>query len=169
MGFRCPATNCSSTAHCNSGGYVMEIGAILCGKISGIIDYGAFVDCENGQRGMVHISEVANSYVENIREHLTMGQDVRVKVLNITPEGKISLSIKKAVEPTQAAAPARSPRPPRKPAGSPNTWQGTRSKREAPQNFEDMMSRFKQTSEENISTLRKSGDTRYSGGAKRRK
>ncbi|MCL2531672.1 MAG: S1 RNA-binding domain-containing protein [Oscillospiraceae bacterium] len=147
----------------------MEIGAILCGKISGIIDYGAFVDCENGQRGMVHISEVANSYVENIREHLTMGQEVRVKVLNITPEGKISLSIKKALEPAQPAAASARPRPPRKPAGSPNVWQGGKPKREAPQNFEDMMSRFKQTSEENISTLRKSGDSRYNGGAKRRK
>ncbi|MCL2446027.1 MAG: S1 RNA-binding domain-containing protein [Oscillospiraceae bacterium] len=146
----------------------MEIGAILCGKISGIIDYGAFVDCENGQRGMVHISEIANSYVENIREHLTVGQEVRVKVLNITPEGKISLSIKKAVESATPEKP-RAPRPPRKPAGQANVWQGGKPKREAPQNFEDMMSRFKQTSEENISTLRKSGDTRYSGGAKRRK
>lgn len=147
----------------------MEIGAILCGKISGIIDYGAFVDCENGRRGMVHISEVANCYVENIRDHLTMGQDVRVKVLNITPEGKISLSIKKALEPAQPTAVPAKPRAPRKPAGQANVWQGSRNKREAPQNFEDMMSRFKQTSEENISTLRKSGDTRYSGGAKRRK
>jgi len=147
----------------------MEIGAILCGKVSGIIDYGAFVECEGGQSGMVHISEVANSYVEQIRDHLTVGQEVRVKVLNITPEGKISLSIKKAVEPTQSTAPIKPRAPRRPPGGQPNVWQGNRTKHEAPTSFEDMMSRFKQTSEENISTLRKSGDTRYSGGQKRRK
>jgi len=147
----------------------MEIGAILGGKVSGIIDYGAFVETDGGQSGMVHISEVANHYVENIREHLTVGQEVRVKVLNITPEGKISLSIKKAVEPSPSAAPAKPRAPRRPPSGQPNVWQGGRPKREPPQDFEDMMSRFKQTSEENISTLRKSGDSRYSGGAKRRK
>jgi S1 RNA binding domain protein len=147
----------------------VEIGALCCGKVTGMIDYGAFVDLGEGKTGMVHISEVANTYVEKIYDHLSVGQEVRVKVLNISPEGKISLSIKKAVEnPQPVAAATAAPRPRRQPS-APQVWQGQRSDRGDPQNFEDMMSRFKQTSEDKISTLRRGGDTRYSGNAKRRK
>ena len=149
----------------------VEVGALLDGKVTGIIEYGAFVDVGDGKTGMVHISEVANTYVTNIREHLAVGQEVRVKVLNISPEGKISLSIKKAVEAAPAPAPAgeRRPLPPKQPRrpGAPNVWQGQRGGSE-PQGFEDMMSRFKQTSEDKISTLRRGGDTRYGGGNARR-
>jgi len=148
----------------------VEVGALLEGKVTGMIDYGAFVDIGEGKTGMVHISEVANTYVTNIREHLSVGQEVRVKVLNITPEGKVSLSIKKAVEATPAPVerPVAAPRPPRRSGPPPNVWQGERRANSAePQNFEDMMSRFKQTSEDKISTLRRGGDTRYGGNSKR--
>lgn len=148
----------------------VEIGALLEGKITGIIDYGVFVELGEGKTGMVHISEVANSYVTNIRDHLSVGQEVRVKVLNISVEGKISLSIKKAVENQPAPQGERreaSPRPPRR-GGSPNVWQGQRNANAGEaQTFEDMMSRFKQTSEDKISTLRRGGDTRYGGSTKR--
>jgi len=148
----------------------VEVGALLSGKVTGMIDYGAFVDIGEGKNGMVHISEVANSYVTNIREHLAVGQEIRVKVLNISPEGKISLSIKKAVDaPPPAPADAR-PAPPRAPkprSAAPNVWQGQRGGAD-PQGFEDMMSRFKQTSEDKISTLRRGGDTRYGGANSRR-
>jgi len=148
----------------------VEIGTLHSGKVTGMIDYGAFVDIGGGTQGMVHISEVANSYVTNIRDHLEVGQEVRVKVLNITPEGKISLSIKKAVEAPTEPMPTMATKPPRRQNTTPNVWQGQRKDtRGEPQNFEDMMSRFKQTSEDKISTLRRSGDSRYSGNAKRRK
>ena len=147
----------------------VEIGTLCAGHVTGMIDYGAFVDIGEGVSGMVHISEVANTYVTNIREHLTIGQQVRVKVLNITPEGKISLSIKKAVEASAEPAPAAAPRAPRRQNSAPNVWQGQRKEPGEPQNFEDMMSRFKQTSEDKISTLRRGGDTRYGGNPKRRK
>jgi len=96
---------------------------------------------------------------------------VRVKVLSVTPEGKVSLSIKKAIDPDAPAGekPA-SPPPPKQPrrSGPPNVWQGQRNAGAGePQTFEDMMSRFKQTSEDKISTLRRGGDTRYGGSAKR--
>jgi len=148
----------------------VEIGALLDGKVTGMIEYGAFVELGEGTTGMVHISEVANTYVTNIREHLSVGQEVRVKVLNISPEGKVSLSIKKAVEtPAQAVSTERSERPPprRRPNSSPNVWSGPRTDKGEPQNFEDMMSRFKQTSEDKISTLRRGGDTRYGGNSRR--
>ena len=147
----------------------VEVGAIIDGKITGIIEYGAFVDIGEGQTGMVHISEVAPTYVTSIREHLAMGQEVRVKVLGVTAEGKVSLSIKKADDnpETPKADPPR-PRPAARRSGPPNVWQGQRAAPQAgPQTFEDMMSRFKQTSEDKISTLRRGGDTRYGGGSRR--
>ncbi len=153
-----------------------EIGALLEGKVTGIIEYGAFVDLGEGKTGMVHISEVAPSYVTNIREHLSVGQEVRVKVMAISPEGKVSLSIKKALPPKEAGAPparagASSGPPAARPQrrSSPNVWQGQRSSASSgPQTFEDMMSQFKQTSEDKISTLRRGGDTRYGGATSRR-
>ena len=58
----------------------LEIGKIYTGKVKGITQYGAFVDIDGGGNGMVHISEIANTYVNEIRDHLTEGQEVRVKV-----------------------------------------------------------------------------------------
>ncbi|MDR2647785.1 MAG: S1 RNA-binding domain-containing protein [Oscillospiraceae bacterium] len=150
-----------------------EIGEILDGKITGIIEYGAFVDIGDGKTGMVHISEVAPTYVTNIRDHLATGQEVRVKVLNITEDGKISLSIKKAMDtplggvatPTQ-----RPPMPRTQRRSTPNVWQGQRTSPVAGTGatFDDMLSQFKQTSEDKISTLRRGGDPRYGGGSSRR-
>ncbi len=82
-----------------------EIGSVIEGTVKSITNFGAFVALPNGKTGMVHISEVANTYVSDIREHLQEGQEVKVKVLSIDPAGKIGLSIKKALPPA--------PRPPR--------------------------------------------------------
>ena len=145
-----------------------EVGSLVDGKVTGIIEYGAFVDIGGGKTGMVHISEVAAAYVTNIRDHLAVGQEVRVKVLSVSPDGKVSLSIKKAMEPLPAQERPGGPPPPRAPrrGGPPNVWQGQRSNGPA-SSFEDMMSQFKQTSEDKISTLRRGGDTRYGGAPKR--
>ena len=77
----------------------LEIGSIVEGKVTGITKFGAFVALPEGKSGLVHISEIANSYVNDVAEHVQMGQVVKVRVLNMTPDGKINLSIKKAVEP----------------------------------------------------------------------
>ena len=143
----------------------VEVGAILDGKITGIIEYGAFVDVGDGTTGMVHISEIAQTYVTSIRDHLAIGQEVRVKVLSVSPEGKVSLSIKKADGDLPKLPPQRAPKPSTR-NSSPNVWQGQRVA-QSPQTFEDMMSRYKQTSEDKISTLRRGGDTRYGGGSRR--
>ena len=76
----------------------LEIGKIYNGKVKGITQYGAFVDIEGGGTGMVHISEIANTYVSDIHEHLSEDQEVKVKVIGINEAGKVSLSIKKASE-----------------------------------------------------------------------
>ena len=72
----------------------LTVGAVLEGKIKSITNFGAFVSLPENKTGMVHISEVANAYVSDIRQHLTEGQDVKVMVI-ATDNGKINLSIKR--------------------------------------------------------------------------
>lgn len=85
----------------------LEVGQIYEGKVTGITKFGAFVSFENGQTGMVHISEVAPTFVNEIKDFVTEGQTVKVKVLAISEEGKISLSIKKALPEDQQRRPQR--------------------------------------------------------------
>ena len=76
----------------------LEVGSIVEGKVTGFTSFGAFVDLDGGKKGMVHISEVATEFVKDIKDHLKVGQQVKVKILSIADDGKISLSIRKAVE-----------------------------------------------------------------------
>lgn len=140
----------------------LEVGMIVEGKVSGITKFGAFVDLEGGKTGMVHISEVAPTFVNDIRDHLTEGQTVKVKVLSIGDDGKISLSIKKAQPPQnngqrrQGRSPSSQPRA-RSAAGG-YEWQPPKSTE--PSSFEDMLSKFKQTSDEKISNLKRANESR---------
>ena len=70
------------------------VGAILEGKVTGITKFGAFVALPGGKSGLVHISNISDSYVSDINEFLTVGQEVKVKVLNIDQNDRINLSIK---------------------------------------------------------------------------
>ena len=72
------------------------VGAILEGKVKTITKFGAFIALPEGKSGLVHISEIAYSYVSEVREFLTEGQDVKVQILSIDPAGRINLSIKRA-------------------------------------------------------------------------
>ena len=111
-----------------------EVGTILEGKVTGITKFGAFVSLPEGRSGMVHISEIASSYVKEVTDHLSMGQQVRVIVLGEDERGRISLSIKKAVE-------QKHKEPPR-------------------QSFEDMLSKFMFDSGEKISSMKKNESMR---------
>lgn len=84
------------------------VGSVLEGKVSSITKFGAFVTLPDGRSGLVHISEVAHSYVNDIREHLTEGQTVKVKVISIDEANRINLSIKKAIDPPPRPAGGRS-------------------------------------------------------------
>ncbi|MCD8146844.1 MAG: S1 RNA-binding domain-containing protein [Clostridiales bacterium] len=84
----------------------LEIGAILDGKVTGITKFGAFVALPGGRSGLVHISEVAYSYVNDVNEFLTVGQEVKVKVIGMEGNSRINLSIKQTLPP-----PPRQPRP----------------------------------------------------------
>ena len=72
----------------------LTVGTILEGKVKSITNFGAFIALPENKTGMVHISEVANAYVSDIRQHLTEGQDVKVVVIG-AENGKINLSIKR--------------------------------------------------------------------------
>ena len=84
----------------------MEIGAIVEATVEKVMDYGAFVRLEGGETGMVHISQVDVNYVRNIREHISEGDSVTVKVVGQKEDGKIDLSIKQA-EPGYEERPMR--------------------------------------------------------------
>ena len=146
---------------------MLEVGAIVEGKVTGLTAFGAFVSLPDGKSGMVHISEVSNTFVKEIKDFLKEGQDVKVKVVGISPEGKISLSIKKAMEPEKQPAPRqrRNDRP-----RSSNVWQGQQKPQTTESmSFEDMMARFKQVSDEKMTDLKRSTDSKHGGGYSRRK
>lgn len=170
----------------------IEEGAILEGTIVNITNFGAFIDLD-GKTGLVHISEVADTYVKDIKDFLKEGEKIKVKVLKIEEGGKISLSIKqanpdlKAMEGTPSAlnaeqrprreqtAPRSRPFESRPPERNSNRsgeddWSKDRRPRhldKGPQSFEDMMSRFQKDSEEKMSEFKKRADN--GGNVKRRK
>jgi len=134
----------------------LETGAVLEGRVTGITAFGAFVALPDGKSGLVHISEVANTYVNDVHEHLSLGQTVKVKVLSISPEGKISLSVKRAAEPQTSAA---APRPvqPRRPAENAPVADGAQvyvPTKSGDQNFEDKLKHFMQVSDSKMSGSR---------------
>lgn len=177
-----------------------EIGKIYDGKVTGITNFGAFVELEPGVTGMVHISEVANTFVSEIKDHLAIGQEVKVKVLAVTEEGKISLSIKKAAPPVQREFrknPAGNDRLSRSNErtdrsdnrgdirngdrgdrrGSPSQNRNDRKNFRQPHEnvpqtkeaaFEDMMNKFKQTSDERMSDIKKNIDSKRRNTSRKR-
>lgn len=140
----------------------LEIGKIYEGKVKGIAQYGAFVEIEGAGTGMVHISEIANSFVKDVKDYLTENQSVKVKVLSIGEDGKIGLSIKKAVENTEEM-----PKPAKRPERKPNVWEPKKKAPVSELGFEEMMARFKQNSEEKICALKR--NTERKNGSRRGK
>lgn len=161
----------------------LEVGNIYEGKVTGITKFGAFVELDKDTTGMVHISEVANTFVSEIKDHLTEGQTVKVKVLNLGDDGKISLSIKKALPQQERPNKFRNGsqrqgaqnRPPKKPYESrpaqdftknpPPVYVNTTS---GNSDFEDMLSKFKATSEERFSDLKHVMDNKRRSSSRRK-
>lgn len=138
----------------------LEVGTVLEGKVTGITKFGAFVELPGGKTGMVHISEVAPTFVKEIRDFVTENQMVKVKVMGISEDGKVSLSMKKAVAPPpRGSAPVHGARS----AARPGNYEWQASRRNDASSFEDMMSRFKQTSDEKMSDLKKCMESKRGG------
>lgn len=144
----------------------LETGSILTGKVTGITKFGAFVSVAPGKSGLVHISEIANTYVSDIHEHLSEGQEVTVKIINIDENGRLNLSIK-------AALPAPEPkkqeqrrersftqsRPKPAAAENGNSHGGFQPQVYVPQpssdaSFEDKLKRFMQDSDNKMAGVR---------------
>lgn len=168
------------------------VGSILEGKVTGITKFGAFVSLPGGKSGLVHISEIAYSYVSDINEFLSDGQQVTVKVIGIDANNRINLSIKQAAPPPPR--PERKPRPEGAPRGprpdgaprEPRQEGGDRQSRnfnnggnrrpevyapkpqpKAPASFEDQLKQFMAASDSKLSELRmneKRSSRRGNGG-----
>ena len=96
------------------------VGAILEGKVKSITKFGAFIALPEGKTGLVHISEIAYTYVSEVREYLTEGQEVKVQIIAIDPAGKINLSIKRAQpRPQQSSASRQQSNPRPRPQSAP--------------------------------------------------
>ncbi len=141
----------------------LTVGAILEGKVKSITNFGAFISLPENKTGLVHISEVANTYVSDIREHLSEGQDVKVMVIS-TENGKLNLSIKRL-----EAKPQRENQPQR--SGAPRRENGqSRPARNAPtpppapktadQLFEEKLKAFMSESDSKLSGVRQYSDHR---------
>lgn len=138
------------------------VGAIFEGKVTGITKFGAFVSLPEGKSGMVHISEVANSFVNDIKDFLTEGQDVKVKVINIDDVGRINLSIKKAQENTQ-----QTQRQFETKRSRPQQQRTVQAKDQSAMTFEDKLKMFMADSESRMADIKHNND-RKSGARRRR-
>ena len=116
----------------------LAVGSIVEGKVTGITKFGAFVALPEGKSGMVHISEVADTFVKDINEHLSVNDEVKVKILSINDNGKIGLSIKQAKERKK----------PQKPSPS----------------FEDKIARFMKDSDEKLASFNKNMNAKRRSG-----
>lgn len=125
----------------------VQAGKIVQGKVTGITNFGAFVELPDGEIGLVHISEIAEEYVKDINDFLKINDPVKVKIISVDPKGKIGLSIK------QTVATAK-----RRPL--------LRKKFEV--SFEDKLNRFLKDSEERQQGLRRNADAKRGGRGNRR-
>lgn len=141
-----------------------QVGSILEGKVASITKFGAFVTLEGGKSGLVHISEIANTFVNDVHDFLQEGQPVKVLVLS-TEKGRINLSIKKALPPPERPA-SRGPRPgaPRPAShGTPHTGASPKGAAQplppsGDQAFEDKLKRFLSSSEGKMADLNRGLD-----------
>lgn len=147
----------------------IEEGSILRGKVTGIAPFGAFVELEGGKTGLVHISEISSEYVDDINKHLSTGQSVKVKVISVDEQGKISLSVKKAAD--EKAKKKNAEKQPRKSGGlkgAPEVFEFSQKKKDIEDmSFEDKLLKFKQDSEEKIQDLKRNTEGKRNGGYKR--
>lgn len=146
----------------------LGVGAIVDGKVTGITKFGAFVALPEGKSGLVHISEIAYSYVNEVSDHLHEGQEVKVKIIGIDQAKRINLSIKQ-VEPPPQRTPRQGGggRPPRQSGGPQRPMGFVHQAPKEPTDFEDRLKQFMQSSDSKLSELRyieKKGGNRRGGG-----
>ncbi|MDR7855677.1 S1 RNA-binding domain-containing protein [Tissierella sp.] len=131
----------------------VSVGDVVDGTVTGITNFGAFIQLPEGKSGLVHISEISHDYVEKVVDYLKKDQKVKVKVLSISKEGKISLSIRQAKPKTNKPVEIE--------------WNKPDDKMKF-MSFEDKMNKFLKDSNEKMDQL-KTRDNRKSSGLKPKK
>ncbi|EEV31288.1 RNA binding protein S1 [Enterococcus casseliflavus EC30] len=144
----------------------IEVGAKLKGKVSGITNFGAFIDLGEGKTGLVHISEVSNGFVKDIHDVLSVGDEVTVLVTAIGNDGKIGLSIRKAED-----KPEEKREYPKKEFNRPNpkkSFSRNQNTNVNKQDFDSLMSSFLKDSDDRLSSLRRNTEGKRGGRGGRR-
>ena len=130
----------------------LEVGKIVEGKVTGITNFGAFIELESGKTGLVHISEVSNKFVKEIKDYIKEGDIVKVKIVNIMDNGKIELSMKQAetiAKPVEKKA---------------FFERKAKTAEQIANKFEDMITKFKKLSDEKLSDFKKKTESRRGKG-----
>jgi len=125
----------------------LEVGSIIEGVVTGITHFGAFVTLPTGQTGLVHISEVADTYVRDIKEFIKEQDHIKVKVLSVDAGGKIGLSIRQV---------------------DPRSGPNRRSSSVPRKSFEDKLTKFMKDSEDRLTTIKRSTESKRGGRGSRR-
>jgi S1 RNA binding domain protein len=123
----------------------VEAGTVVEGTVVKITNYGAFVELPDGRSGLVHIREIADTYVKDVHDYLKEQEKVKVKVLGINDRGKLDLSVKQALSPEERVARVR-----------------------AKASFEEKLKAFLKESEERLLDLKRNTEAKRGGGKKRR-
>lgn len=123
----------------------VDTGSIVEGTVVKITNYGAFVELPDGRSGLVHIREIADTYVKDVHDYLKEQEKVKVKVLGLNDRGKLDLSVKQALSPEERVARVR-----------------------AKASFEEKMKAFLKESEERLLDLKRNTEAKRGGGKKRR-
>lgn len=131
----------------------IQVGSVVEGVVTGITNFGAFVELPGGKVGLIHISEVADVYVRDVKDFLKEQDKVKVKVLSVDDRGKIGLSIKQLQEPSTRRPPASDRRP---------------GRFTPPASFEDKLSKFLKDSDERLTDLKRNTESKRGGRGARR-
>lgn len=149
----------------------IEVGNVIEGVVTGITNFGAFVELPEGKNGLVHISEVADVYVKDVHDFLSERDKVKVKVVSIDDRGKIGLSIKQLQE-AAASTESRDANPsspaPQMPPRTPRASFHNNNRYRTSASFEDKLSKFLKDSDERLTDLRRKTDSKRGGRGSRR-
>ena len=160
----------------------IEVGQKITGKVTGITHFGAFISLPDNKTGLVHISEVSNSYIKDIKDVLTVGDEVQVKVMEISGDGKVSLSIRRASadfsEETVEEKPKFQKSAPRNQEGqgfkkpyaakSAPSFEKKSPSQAKVNDFDAMMSSFLKDSEDRLTSLKRNTEGKRGGRGGRR-
>ena len=138
----------------------LKAGSIITGKVQSVMPFGAFVALPDNKSGLVHISEITSEYIEDINDYIKVGDLVKVKVLDTDKSGKISLSIKRA----KAEKKQDSKKPEGRIRPADIDWSEGSGKELS---FEDKLSKFKKDADEKMLALKRSNESKRSGGYRR--